>query len=173
MPFDPRNKFRNTLGYAPPESMLAPGGGSLSGPQTLAYKPPAAMLGAAPKSDYVRPDYDWSTGSAAQMYDNLVKAVNASAIKNNIGTDWLTSYKDKLINEIIPAGQARWGNAAIQNAFLNNWKKAILASWSAATGNPYYDRTGDGTRAKLLSIPGFTPQGAPSEIDYQGQWWVT
>lgn len=112
------------------------------------------------------------TATAAELYDALVAKLGQSDLRNQIGTDWLTQYKDKLINSIIPAAQSAYTTAGIQNALNNYWKKAILMAYSAATGNPYYDKTGDGSMANLLFIPGFKPN-APGQVASDQAQYIT
>ena len=99
---------------------------------------------------------------AQTIYDALVKAATGSSVGGQLGTGWLTQYKDQLLNSIIPAARAQYGDAGIMNLLNNHWKKAIYGAYSAATGTPFYDKTGDGSMGNLLFINGFKPN-APSQ----------
>lgn len=72
------------------------------------------------------------------------------------------------LSPLVNAAVGAWGEQGVLNALGYNPKKGAYTALSYLTGKPYYDRTGDGSKARLFYVPGYMPQygGIPAEVDY-------
>lgn len=135
------------------------GGGGATNPEQptgpvsdpVSQQPAESQQPQAPGSSFANAD-----PNALSIWD----ALNTVDEKRHPGEDtWVDQYKQMLVEQLIPAaiGQGGWGYNRVMNSLTGDWPDYAMqvAKYSLGIGPPVYNRSGDGSTAGLVYVPGF------------------
>lgn len=114
--------------------------------------------------------------SVWDMWESIQQAFAKAQGNTDTSDDWWAG-READVRRVYDTASKTWGPDIIKGVLNTNWGKAYLAAMEALRipgYKPYYDRTGDGTRANKFWIPGWdygyghgnTGYGGPGQVDY-------